>query len=167
MALLSCTCTLLFGNAIAKQDSGMRKQNFLVARSCVVACHHMIKYNLKLCVKCHYSLAGSFEAQKSSKNNTIGFEEVYNALVELQGRRLRHGILKHREKPIPNANAMGGTDYPFGQADWDPLAGQSVGGSEDCNRDGQKWLINCARRKTGLVGMGSVSYTTSKDFVKL
>ena len=166
IAIFCFVYTLFLGNTIAQQYSGARNQNFREGHACEVACRHIIKYNLKMCVKCHYSLIESSKAQTVPKDNTVGFEAVYDALIELRGQRFRQGMLKKQsELPIPNTNVMGGTDYPLGQADWDPLAGQSVGGSEECNRHGQRWLSNCARRKTGLVGMGSVSYNISKDFV--
>ena len=148
IALFSFLYILFFRNTIAQQYSEARNQNFREGHSCVVACHHILKYNFKMCVKCHYSLIESYKGQKVSKNNTLGFEAVYDALVELRGQRFRHRLLKQGEKPIPNANAMGGTDYPLGQAEWDPLAGQTVGGAQECNRHGQRWLSNCARRKT-------------------
>ena len=98
IAIFCFVYTLFFGNTIAQQYSGARNQNFREGHACEVARRHIIKYNLKMCVKCHYSLIESSKAQTVPKDNTVGFEAVYDALIELRGQRFRQGMLKKQSE---------------------------------------------------------------------
>ena len=123
-----------------RQKIGNRLRQ-LKNRKCFNYCHHALKYNFKACINCH--------ASSHHNNPSLTIKQVhtlYNIMLQLNSKDL----------PIPNANVMGGTDYPQGQGDWDPNAGQTVGGNEDCNRQGQSWLSDCARKKTGFQGQGSM-----------
>ena len=51
-------------------------------------------------------------------------QKRYFFLVMKKSTQLEMLQLNSKDLPIPNANVMGGTDYPQGQGDWDPNAGQ-------------------------------------------
>ena len=135
--------------------NGIKLRTKHVSYRCSDYCHHAIKYNFKSCIRCHYQLSSSNLRNGKNKNKV---DKLYNVLLQMKENM-------QGDPPIGNANIMGGTDYPLGQADWDPNAGQSVGGNEPCNRMGQSWLYSCARRKTGINGMGTVSFSASFNYL--